>query len=196
MKYVFIFLFFVLSSRTVVANTALDTLPYYEMPDFPEKNTSENVVARMIDGLGFRYYWATEGLRPQDLSFKASANARTTEETMDHILQLSIVIVNSIDKNFGAIEGSKLNTFHEKRRATLVNFKKASNLLKHGSIKLDDCKVVFNKKEPTKTLPFWNLINGPIEDAVWHTGQIISFRRSSGNPFNAKANVLTGKVGQ
>ncbi|MFT7499284.1 MAG: hypothetical protein ACI8QP_001887, partial [Porticoccaceae bacterium] len=42
--------------------------------------------------------------------------------------------------------------------------------------------------------PFWDLINGPIEDAVWHSGQLVSFRRSSGNPMNPKVNFLTGKV--
>jgi len=41
--------------------------------------------------------------------------------------------------------------------------------------------------------PFWNVINGPISDAIWHTGQVVSFRRTSGNPFPKGVNVLTGK---
>jgi hypothetical protein len=42
--------------------------------------------------------------------------------------------------------------------------------------------------------PFWNQLNGPIADALWHCGQVISFRRSSGNPYNSKASVFSGKV--
>jgi hypothetical protein len=30
--------------------------------------------------------------------------------------------------------------------------------------------------------PFWHLINGPMADALTHTGQISSFRRLAGNP--------------
>ena len=37
---------------------------------------------------------------------------------------------------------------------------------------------------------------GPIADALWHVGQVVTFRRSSGNPFNSKASVFTGKVRQ
>ena len=36
---------------------------YYQIPEYPEKYTSENVTARMVDGLGFRYYWATPHFR-------------------------------------------------------------------------------------------------------------------------------------
>ena len=43
-------------------------LPYYEIPDYPETYTAGSVAARMLDGLGFRYYWATEGLNEDDLN--------------------------------------------------------------------------------------------------------------------------------
>ena len=46
----------------------------------------------------------------------------------------------------------------------------------------------------TQPYPFWNEINGPISDALWHTGQIVSFRRSSGNPFPSNISVLQGTV--
>ncbi len=35
--------------------------------------------------------------------------------------------------------------------------------------------------------------SGPIADALWHTGQIVSFRRSSGNPIPKGVNMLTGE---
>ena len=43
-------------------------LPYAQIPEAPNEYTVGGVVSRMIDGLGFRYYWATEGLRSEDLS--------------------------------------------------------------------------------------------------------------------------------
>ena len=176
----------------------MDTLPYYEIPNSPEKYTPENVVVRMIDGVGFRYYWATEGLRPQDLAFKPSSEARTSEETIDHILGLSNVILNAIQGKINERSGEETSplTFEVKRQQTLENLKKASDLLKNGTIKLETCKIVFKNGDKLTEFPLWNLINGPIEDAVWHVGQVVSFRRSSGNPFNGKASVLTGKVRQ
>jgi len=37
-------------------------LPYHQIPDHAETYSAGNIVSRMIDGLGYRYYWATEGL--------------------------------------------------------------------------------------------------------------------------------------
>jgi hypothetical protein len=36
------------------------------------------------------------------------------------------------------------------------------------------------------------LINGPITDAIYHTGQVVSFRRTSGNPIPKGVNVFLG----
>lgn len=66
--------------------TAQDkNLPYYEIPAYPESYTAGGVASRIIDGLGFRFYWATEGLRSEDLAFKPGADARTSEETIIHV---------------------------------------------------------------------------------------------------------------
>lgn len=172
-------------------------LPYYQIPDYPEKYTAETTAARMIDGLGFRYYWGTEGLRPEDLSFKPSKDGRTTAETIDHIYGLSLVILNATLKqpNDRTIERPKLSSFLEKRKATLENLKRASDILKsceEGAIK--DFKMVFKRADSESVFPFWNNINGPIADAIWHVGQVVSHRRTSGNPFNSKVSVLNGKL--
>lgn len=175
-----------------------DTLPYYQIPEYPEKFTAESVVIRMIDGLGFRFYWATEGLRPQDLAFKPTAESRTSEETIDHILGLSSIIINALQNKANMRSGEETSplTFEVKRKQTLENLKKASDLLQVGTIRLDDCKMIFKNGDKSTEYPFWNVINGPIEDAIWHVGQVVTFRRSSGNPFTSKASVLSGKVRQ
>ncbi len=170
-----------------------DKLPYYELPEYSETYTAGTVAARMVDGLGFRYYWATEGLREEDLAYKPSEDARTTAETIDHIYGLSKVIVNSTLKKPNTASGKPEMTFADKRRRTLENFKTAADILR-ASNDLNEFSIVFQRGEESSEFPFWNQLNGPIADAIWHCGQVVSFRRSSGNPYNSKASVFSGKV--
>ena len=179
-------------------NTPMDTtvLHYREIPAYPDSFSAENVVARMIDGLGFRFYWATEGLRPEDLAFRPSAEARTSEETIDHILGLSNIIINAVKQQPNVRSGEETSplSFEVKRKQTLDNLKTASDMLKNTGGSLAEYPIIFINGEKRSEFPFWNMLNGPIADALWHVGQVVSFRRSSGNPFNGKASVFTGKV--
>jgi hypothetical protein len=169
---------------------------YREIPAYPEIYTAETVVTRMIDGLGFRFYWATEGLRPQDLAYRPTPEARSSEETIDHILGLSAIILNSIKHipNVRSGEETSSLAFEVKRKKTLENLQQAGELLLQSGKQLKDYSIVFQGKDTKSEFPFWNMLNGPIADALWHVGQVVSFRRSSGNPFNAKVNVFSGKV--
>jgi len=177
-----------------VQNKMEEKLPYHEIPEHEVEYTAGTVVARMIDGLGFRFYWATEGLRVEDLAFKPSEAARTTDETVDHIYGLTKVIYNSaIKEPNGKTAKDEDLTFEEKRKRTLVMLEKAANIFRTAT-DLKEHTIVFQRGENTSEFPFWNQINGPIEDAVWHCGQVISFRRSSGNPYNSKASLFTGKL--
>jgi uncharacterized damage-inducible protein DinB len=168
-------------------------IPYYQIPDYPDSYTPGTVVARMIDGLGFRYFWATEGLSAEDLAYKPSESNRTIDETLEHIYNLSRVVYNSAIKeiNDRTQPGEKPLSFQEKRKRTLLNFKKASEILGNAE-DLNEHPVIFKTKSGTFNNPFWNQINGPIEDAVWHCGQIVALRRAAGNPIDSKVNVFTG----
>ncbi|MFL1012945.1 DinB family protein [Flavisericum labens] len=157
--------------------------PYQEIPDYSISYTAGAVMARMLDGLGFRYYWATEGLRDEDLNYKPSESGRSCGETINHILGLSNFILNAVSTSEQKKEHSNLS-FDEKRKLTLENLKKASEIL----IVTEDLSQFDTK------FPFWNIINGPIEDAVWHCGQIVLLRRASGNPFTSKVSLFTGKL--
>ena len=86
-------------------------------------------------------------------------------------------------------------TFGEKRAKTLNMLKQAADVFRVTE-DLSQFKIVLNRGENTTEYPFWNQINGPIADALWHCGQVITFRRSSGNPYNSKASVFTGTVKQ
>jgi len=169
-------------------------LPYYEIPDYPAEYTPGAVAARMIDGLGFRYYWATEGLRPEDLAFKPGEESRTTAETVDHIYGLSKTIINTALKKPNIRVEEPEMTFEEKRRKTLENIKTAADIFRNTTSDLSEFTIVFQNPNGSSEYPFWNHLNGPIADAIWHCGQVVSFRRSSGNPFNSKVSVLRGKV--
>jgi len=161
-------------------------LPYYEIPEAAKEYTAGTVTSRMVDGLGFRYYWATEGLTAKDLSFKPNDEARTSGETIDHILGLTQVILNSTLQVANGAPQPKM-TFAEKRKKTLLNLQKASEILRNSK-DISQYKIIFGKTK----FPFWNQINGPISDALWHVGQVVSFRRSSGNPFPKGVSVLRG----
>ncbi len=171
---------------------------YYQIPEAPTEYTATNTVARMVDGLGFRYYWASEGLRTEDLAYKPSEEARTIEETLGHILSLSTVIINSVTStpNIRPADVVEL-TYEEKRAKTLDNIKRSSEILKKSSAgDLENFNLVFQNAKNTTEYPFWNQINGPISDAIWHSGQLVSLRRSAGNPFDSKVSLLSGKRGE
>ncbi len=194
---------FFITFLTLIYNLAMtqnepnrSDLPYYEIPEYPDTYTPETTAARMIDGLGFRYYWATEGLREEDLEFRPSVESRTSGETIDHILGLTSMVINAVKKipNGGQDNGPEPTTFEEKRERTLTNLSEASAILKSQSGTLDEYKIIFQRGDNVNEFPFWNLINGPIADAMWHCGQLVSFRRASGNPFNSKVSVFSGTV--
>ena len=177
-----------------IAGQAQDKdLPYYEIPDYPDTFSDCTVAARMIDGLGFRYYWATEGLTEKDLSYKPSESGRSTDETLDHLYGLSEFIKKTALKQPITSRPEIEMTFEEKRAQTLRNFKTAADILRNSS-DLSQFKIKFDRDGNTSEFPFWNNINGPIADAIWHSGQIVVLRRASGNPFNSKASVFLGKV--
>jgi len=198
MKYFTLLLvsFIMISTNLEAQEMKVATLPYYQIPDYPEKYTAGSVAARMVDGLGFRYYWATEGLREVDLQFKPSEEARTCAETIDHIYGLSLVVLNATLEEINDFTIKRpILSYEEKRQKTLENLKKASNILKKSDADhMQKFKVIFKGNKGTSEYPFWNNINGPIADAIWHCGQVVLLRRASGNPFNSKVSVLNGKL--
>ncbi|MDA7558075.1 hypothetical protein N8768_02835 [Flavobacteriaceae bacterium] len=170
-----------------------EQLPYMEIPNPSEVYTAGAVVSRMIDGLGFRFYWATEGLRIEDLTFKPSNDARTTAETLNHILELVQMIHNTaLKKDIDYIQNEELSIL-EKRSITLKMLKTSSDIFRNAQ-HLGQFQISFYREGKQSEYPFWNQINGPISDALWHCGQIVSHRRTSGNPFNSKVNVFKGTV--
>ena len=171
-------------------------LPYYQIPDYPEDYSSGNVVSRMIDALGFRYYWATEGLTKKDLEYRPSDEARSCLETLEHIHSMSKTIVNASDGTPNVRqENPPTLSFEELRRNTLENIKLASDKMRGKQAEeFEQSKVVFQSGDRESVYPYWNLINGMLSDCMYHTGQIVMMRRITGNPKNPNVSVFLGKL--
>lgn len=173
-----------------------DSLPYATIPEAHENFTAGTVISRVIDGLGFRYYWASEGLTEDNLEYTPGNDGRSIKQTLDHIHGLSAVILNAAKKrpNDHTTQPEKLEPVAQ-RKKTLENLKEASELFA-ASTDLNAHNIIFETKKGTATHSFWNGINGPIEDALWHAGQIVVLRRSAENPINSKVNVFLGKLNE
>lgn len=191
MKYFLYILAFLVTSLSFSQASSEDHIPYNEVPEYPDNFTAGTMAARMVDALGFRFYWASEGLTDKDLLYKPNEDVRSAGDTIDHILDLSYIIVNStLKKSNGKVDKSEMS-FSDKREQALINLKTAADILR-VSDDISQFKIRFGDNE----IPFWNQVNGPIADAIWHCGQIASFRRSSGNPINPNVNHFRGTVKQ
>jgi hypothetical protein len=171
-------------------------LPYREIPPAPDTYNACTVAARMIDGLGFRYYWATEGLRPADLEYRPSPEGRTLAETISHIDDLAEVVHHAVAQQtvLRGVERAP-KTFAEQRASTLLRLKAASDILRSSHPQqMEDFKLLFQRGERRSEYPFWNNLNGPLADAMWHVGQVVLLRRAAGNPFNSKVSLFQGKL--
>ncbi len=171
-------------------------LPYHQIPEYPSNYGSGNIMARLIDGLGFRYYWATEGLTEKDLAYVPSDKARSVVQTLEHICSMSQSILNApLGKpNTGTVDYSKFS-YQELRELTLKNLKAASEAVAgKEAADFESFPIVYKRGERESRYPYWNLINGMISDCIYHTGQITMLRRVTGNPINPKVSVFLGKV--
>ncbi len=169
-------------------------LPFYEIPAAPENYSSGNVVTRMIDGLGYRYYWASDSLKESDLAFQPSESGKSCLETIQHIYDLSVTIKNVANSAANVRKNSKNEmSYEEMRKKTLENlFEARSSFLNKTDAEIEPLKVIFQNGENKSEFPFWNFINGPLSDAIYHTGQIVVFRRASGHPISSNVRVFTG----
>jgi hypothetical protein len=172
-------------------------MKYSQIKASPEEYTSGNIISRFIDGLGFRYYWATEELTEKDLDFKPSDSGQSTLETLQHIWWLTIMVHYTLKNtpiDRALTSKTSKYSFTQLRAETLLNIENASTVSKNKSEHdLSQLEIKIQNGDTIHTYPLWNMMNGPLSDALYHTGQIVSFRRSSGNPIPKGVNVFLGK---
>lgn len=180
-------------------NIMSQTSEYFkDISEYPTEINNGNIISRMINGLGYRYYWATEKLKENDLIYRPSKNAYSTKETLVHIFTLSKTVYNTTLSKINERPDKDIPGDYESiRNGTLQFLEKASkNFSNLNSEELDQMKIKFNRGGTIKSFPIWNLLNGPIADAIYHTGQIVSFRRTTGNPIDSSVNVFMGSYRQ
>ena len=161
-------------------------MPFEDISKTPNDLTATNTLLRMVEGLAFRYRWATENLSEENIKFKPHPTSMSIEEVNAHIFDL----VDSTNRVFGGEKQNKdsLNSFHKLRIKSLNILADLSERLKEMSD--EDLSEI--EKNTSRKLPFWYWINGPLADALTHVGQITSWRRIAGNPQLKGINVFIG----
>ena len=144
---------------------------YHSIPTPPAEIRAATIVSRMLAGMGFRFYWATDNLAEETYAFRPCEGARSIGETVGHIWDLLNWIYRAIDpagktKPAGAIplrEGVlDLILILEEAFSEMDNEKLAAvQILKQ---------------------PFWSIVNGPLSDTLTHIGQIVTLRRIANSP--------------
>ena len=186
-------LFLILSFNMNAQN---NNLPFFEISSEKNHYTSVNIIYRLIEGVGYRYYWASKDLKKKDLDYKPSSSSISSYETLEHIYVLSETIMNSaLNKVNNRPTEKTPKSYNELREGTLMNLQKFNDIiLSKNEDDLKRIKIIFNRGGREASFPFWNLLNGQIADMIYHTGQIVSFRRTTGNPIQKGVNVFLGKT--
>ena len=144
---------------------------FESVSEYPGNVTGTSIVIRMLDGLGYRFRYATQELSREDYRFTPGKGCKTIGETMRHIWWLMDIICRAIfgenDTPAGDVESRRRHTL-EMILKLRMHFNSISDT-EFSQIKLG-------------VYPFWHIINGPISDALTHTGQINTLRRLAGNP--------------
>ena len=172
-----------------------DKLPLASIGDYPDSYTPETVLVRLIAGLGYRYHWASKDLTSKDLDYRPSLEAASSRETLEHLYSLSTTIANACQNrpNIRPQDFSEM-TYEALRAGTLNALQQAVEAIAAMEATASASnKVLFQRGDKTSSFPFWHVINGPISDALYHVGQLVSFRRTTGNPLNSNVNVFMGK---
>jgi hypothetical protein len=153
-------------------------LPFREVTHYPDGVTPQAIIVRLLDGLGFRFHWATEALREEDYAYSPGAGCKTIGQLVDHIWGLMNWIIIH-----GHLPQEPRPEAYPARRVHVLTL--VQRLREHfADLGAEDLASV-----QIENKPFWHLINGPLADALTHIGQINSFRRLAGNP-PSEANVF------
>lgn len=153
---------------------------FHQIPQYPDNVSGNTILMRLLDGLGFRFRWSTEGLDENDYSFRPAPDCMSIEELIRHIWGL----VNWVCQSMLTERFRKQDDISLVRRSIL----EMTHTLREALTSMSDEDL---RGVTIEGRPFWHIINGPIADALTHIGQINSFRRLAGNP-TPKANVFLG----
>ena len=166
-------------------------LPFHHIESYPAMATASGVLCRLLDGLGFRYYWATEGLRSADLLFRPTSESMSLGELLRHVYGLVFWVGEHFQASGESEAADRLAEDLSLRPRTLrLLAKLRERVARSSDEQIGRIGVASRGKD--LGLPFWHLVNGPLADALTHVGQINTWRRINGNP-SPRANVFLGR---
>jgi hypothetical protein len=58
---------------------------FHRIPPYPETVSGTTTLVRLLDGLGFRFRWSTEGLSDEDYGFRPAPDCISIEELVSHV---------------------------------------------------------------------------------------------------------------
>ena len=157
----------------------MSDITFFRSLNEPSQSANASSIAlRMLDGLAFRYYWATEELREIDYNFRPTEDQMSAQELCAHLEALSKMIARLLGLELSLITDEAI----DHRTKTLDYFKQT-----HDYLSETDLSALSLHEQ------FWNCFNGPLADALTHVGQLNAWRRQSGNPL-PKVNFFSGKA--
>lgn len=166
----------------------MSELPYRSIPDPPGEVTAASVLVRLVDGLGFRYRWGTKGLREEDCGYRPSPDSMTVGELLGHVHGLVSWVLQSLGGE--ARPPPESPSLQEIRGLTLEKIVGIRSVL----VEMPPGGLASRRvRTRSGDYPFWNMINGPLSDALTHVGQVVSWRRLNGNPIPPH-NVFLGRA--
>jgi hypothetical protein len=148
-----------------------DQVPFYKIPDAPAAVTAGTILGRLVDSVGFRFRWAAEGLQDADLAYRPAPDCMTHAELILHIHDLLV----STARNAGLAPVEPLTDASSCRRMI-------SSVLDLSSRLSSRFKAMTDSDLASCTPKLWNMVNGPLADALTHIGQVLSWRRLAGAP--------------
>ena len=140
-------------------------------PQEPDELSASNAIARLIDGLGYRLYWALYGLQEQECEYTVCDGAQSIRDILWHILGL----VNWVYMHVYGHQMTRKPSIIDQGIDTLL----ALEELRQTFLEMDDAELTGYKLEDRS---FWSYINMPLSDALHHVGQVSILRRAAGNP--------------
>lgn len=145
----------------------------------PTEFNGVGVFIRLIDSIQLRYTLAVTELREEDKNFRATPESMSMLELQKHISALIMWSAKSVG---ATLESTTIpETFDER----VIYINELCRQLKDHLLTMDDealSKVSIYLKRADTHYSVWYLINGPLSDAIHHIGQMVSWRRISGNP--------------
>lgn len=146
--------------------------PFRSVSVYPPASAN-GILLRLIDGLGYRFYWATEGLTDGDYSFSPGHGSMSIGDLIGHVWGLFNWIHGNV-VGAGWAEGRHPEIAGQRDQALRILWAIRDHVSGIDQDALFELTIDGH--------PFWHIVNGPLSDALTHVGQINAFRRLNGNP--------------